>query len=112
MLGSRMPGSFDHWPNAPARSGRALRPAIRSNMPARLGFAMDYRVTADDKERVAMLAVVEKNGLKLFNAEELARLRELLEKKDYSHSKKAARSKARLLRKIDMAIYDREKQKI
>lgn len=69
---------------------------------------MDYRLTPEDRERVAMLAVVEKNGLKLFTREELIRLRELLEKKDYSHNRKAVRSKNRLLRKINIAIYERE----
>ena len=49
---------------------------------------MDYRLTDDDKERVKLLSEVEKNKLKNFSLEQLIRLQELLEKKDYSHEKK------------------------
>ena len=69
---------------------------------------VDYRLTKEDKERVAMLAVVEKNGLKLFSLKELERLRELVERKDYSYSRKADRAKTKLLNKINVAIYEKE----
>ncbi len=69
---------------------------------------VDYRLTKEDKERVAMLAVVEKNGLKLFSLKELERLRELVERKDYSYSRKAGRAKTKLLNKINVAIYEKE----
>ncbi len=69
---------------------------------------VDYRLTQEDKERVAMLAVVEKNGLKLFSLKEMERLRELVEKKDYSYSRKADRAKTKLLNKINVAIYEKE----
>ena len=69
---------------------------------------VDYRLTQEDKERVAMLAVVEKNGLKLFSLKELERLRELVEKKDYSYSRKADRAKTKLLNKINVAVYEKE----
>ena len=69
---------------------------------------VDYRLTQEDKERVAMLAVVEKNGLKLFSLKEMERLRELVERKDYSYSRKADRAKIKLLNKINVAIYEKE----
>ncbi len=69
---------------------------------------VDYRLTQEDKERVAMLAVVEKNGLKLFSLKEMERLRELVERKDYSYSRKADRAKTKLLNKINVAIYEKE----
>jgi hypothetical protein len=55
-----------------------------------------------------VLAVVEKNGLKLFSLKELERLRELVEKKDYSYSRKADRAKTKLLNKINVAVYEKE----
>ena len=52
---------------------------------------MDYRLTDEDKERVKLLSEVEKNKLKNFSLEQLIRLQELLEKKDYSHEKAAGK---------------------
>ena len=54
---------------------------------------MDYRLTQEDKERVKMLQIVSKKGLKEFSIEELKKLEKLVEKKDYSHNKKANKSK-------------------
>jgi len=61
---------------------------------------MDYRLTDEDKERVKLLSEVEKNKLKNFSLEQLIRLQELLEKKDYSHEKKAGKWKKKLLTDI------------
>ena len=69
---------------------------------------MDYRLTEDDKERVKLLSEVEKNKLKNFSLEQLIRLQELLEKKDYSHEKKASKWKKKLLTDINVEIYKRD----
>jgi len=66
---------------------------------------MDYRLTDEDKERVKLLSEVEKNKLKNFSLEQLIRLQELLEKKDYSHEKKAVKWKKKLLTDINVEIY-------
>ena len=69
---------------------------------------MDYRLTDEDKERVKLLNEVEKNKFKNFSLEQLIRLQELLEKKDYSHEKKANKSKKKLLSQINVEIYKRD----
>jgi len=69
---------------------------------------MDYRLTDEDKERIKLLNEVEKNKLKNFSLEQLIRLQELLEKKDYSHQKKADKSKKKLLSQINVEIYKRD----
>jgi len=69
---------------------------------------MDYRLTDEDKERVKLLSEVEKNKLKNFSLEQLIRLQELLEKKDYSHEKKANKSRKKLLSQINVEIYKRD----
>ena len=66
---------------------------------------MDYRLTDEDKERVKLLSEVEKNRLKNLSLKQLIRLQELLEKKDYSHEKKANKSKKKLLTQINVEIY-------
>ena len=66
---------------------------------------MDYRLTDDDKERIKLLEEVSKNKYKNFSLEQLIRLQELLEKKDYGHDKKAKKSKQKLLRQINVEIY-------
>ena len=72
---------------------------------------MDYRITPEDKERVKLLQVVSKKGLKELTLAELKRLQILVEKKDYSHDKKAHKSKMKLLAKINVAIYEAEEGK-
>ena len=72
---------------------------------------MDYRLTADDKERVRLLTIVSKRGFKDLNLEELRKLQTLVEKKDYSHNKKAEKSKKKMLAKINVAIYEAEEGK-
>ena len=69
---------------------------------------MDYRLTDEDKERVKLLIEVEKNKLKNFSLEQLIRLQELLEKKDYSHEKNAGKWKKKLLTDINVEIYKRD----
>ena len=69
---------------------------------------MDYRLTDEDKERIKLLNEVEKNKLKNFSLEQLIRLQELLEKKDYSYEKKAAKSRKKMLRDINVEIYKRD----
>ena len=69
---------------------------------------MDYRLTDEDKERIKLLNEVYKNKLKNFSLEQLIRLQELLEKRDYSHQKKADKSKKKLLSQINVEIYKRD----
>ena len=66
---------------------------------------MDYRLTEDDKERIKLLEEVSKKQVKNLSLEQLIRLQELLEKKDYSHEKKANKSKKKLLTQINVEIY-------
>ena len=66
---------------------------------------MDYRLTEDDKERIKLLEEVSKNKFKNFTLEQLIRLQELVEKKDYSNEKKANKSKNKLLTQINVEIY-------
>ena len=69
---------------------------------------MDYRLTDEDKERIKLLNEVSKNRFKNFSLEQLIRLQELLEKKDYTNQKKAAKSKKKLLSQINVEIYKRD----
>ena len=69
---------------------------------------MDYRLTDEDKERVKLLNEVTKKQVKNLSLEQLIRLQELLEKKDYSHEKKANKSKNKLLSQINVEIYKRD----
>ena len=69
---------------------------------------MDYRLTDEDKERIKLLNEVTKNRLKNFSLEQLVRLQELLEKKDYTNQKSAAKSKKKLLSQINVEIYKRD----
>ena len=69
---------------------------------------MDYRLSDEDKERIKLLNEVFKNKFKNFSLEQLIRLQELLEKKDYSNQKKAEKSKKKLLSQINVEIYKRD----
>ncbi len=69
---------------------------------------MDENVSPEDLERVKLLDTVAKKGLKELTLNQLKRLQILVEKKDYSHSKKAHKSKMKLLAKINVAIYEKE----
>ncbi len=65
-------------------------------------------ISPEDNERVKLLGIVSKKGLKELNLEQLKRLQILVEKKDYSHNKKAHKSKMKLLARINVAIYEIE----
>ena len=69
---------------------------------------MDYRLTDEDKERVKLLNEVTKKQVKNLSLEQLIRLQELLEKKDYNNQKKAEKSKKKLLSQINVEIYKRD----
>ena len=60
------------------------------------------KVNDEDMERVKLLQLVSssKDEFKKLSLEQLKRLQELIEKKDYSHDKKAHKSKVKLLGKI------------
>ncbi len=60
----------------------------------------------EDLERLKLLDIVYARGVSALSREELERLHDLVEKKDYSHDKKAQKSKAKLLKKLGNAIYD------
>ncbi len=65
-------------------------------------------ISSEDLERVKLLEIVSKKGLKELSLRELKRLQILVEKKDYSHSKKAHKSKMKILARINVAIYEVE----
>ena len=69
---------------------------------------MDYKLTDEDKERIKLLNVVQKNKFNNLTLEQLIRLEELVEKKDYTHEKKANKSKRKLLKEINIEIYRRD----
>ena len=66
------------------------------------------KITSEDRERVKLLQQVSssKHEFNKMSLEQLARLQELIEKKDYSHDKKAHKSKVKLLGKINVRIYE------
>ena len=63
----------------------------------------------DDQERLMLLEIVSKKGLRVLTIEQLLRLQTLLKKKDYDHNKKTLKSKTKLLEKISHEMYDKEK---
>ena len=65
-------------------------------------------ISDEDRERVKLLQLVtsSKNEFKALSLDQLKRLQELIEKKDYSHNKKAHKSKVKLLGKINVRIYE------
>ena len=66
------------------------------------------KISDEDRERVRLLQLVtsSKNEFKKLTLEQLSRLQKLVEKKDYSHDKKAHKSKMKLLGKINVRIYE------
>ncbi len=66
------------------------------------------QISNEDRERVKLLRLItdSKNEFKKLTFEQLKRLEELVEKKDYSHDKKAHKSKVKLLKKINVRIYE------
>jgi len=69
---------------------------------------MTDSINPEDHERVKLLQIVSQKGLKALSIVQLKKLQILVEKKDYSHSKKAHKSKMKLLRRINVAIYESE----
>ena len=65
-------------------------------------------ITSEDFERVKLLQIVSNKGLKELSLRELKRLQILVNKKDYRHSKKAHKSKMKILARINVAIYEVE----
>jgi len=72
---------------------------------------MPKKTALDDLERVKLLNIVSKRGFKDLSLEQLKRLQILVEKKDYSHDKKARKSKMKLLAQINSRIYELEEGK-
>jgi len=66
------------------------------------------QISNEDRERVKLLRLVSdsKNEFKKLYLEQLKRLEKLVKKKDYSHDKKAHKSKMKLLGKINVRIYE------
>jgi hypothetical protein len=71
---------------------------------------MAEEITPEDRERVALLKLItnSKHEFNKLSKDQLTRLQELIEKKDYSHSKKAHKSKLKLLGKINVRLYELE----
>ena len=69
---------------------------------------MTDSINPEDQERVKLLQIVSQRGLKALSIAQLKKLQILVEKKDYSHSKKAHKSKMKLLTRINVAIYESE----
>ncbi len=66
------------------------------------------QISNEDRERIKLLRLISdsKDEFKKLSLEQLKRLEELVEKKDYSHDKKAHKSKVKLLKKINVRIYE------
>jgi hypothetical protein len=63
---------------------------------------------SDDLVRLQLLDIIFTRGVNALSREDLERIHGLIEKKDYSHDKKAQKSKVKLLKKISNAIYDHD----
>ena len=65
-------------------------------------------ITSEDRERVKLLTLISssKNEFDKLSLDQLARLQELLQKKDYGHDKKADKSKIKFLKRINVRIYE------
>lgn len=60
-----------------------------------------------EDELKALLQIVSDKGLRVLSLDELDRLRLLLSAKDYGGNKKADKSKKKLLRQVNVEIYNR-----
>jgi hypothetical protein len=71
---------------------------------------MEYTQTSpersDDIERRRLLEIIYKTGVYALTRSELERLHTLIELKSYGKNRKANRSKKKLLKKINIAIYE------
>lgn len=70
---------------------------------------MTTSIEGEDQERLILLDIVSKKGLRILTMEQLMRLQALVEKKDFGHNKKVLKSKMKLLEKISFEIYNKEK---
>jgi hypothetical protein len=72
--------------------------------------SMEYTKTSpersDDIERRRLLEIIYKNGVYALRRSELERLHTLIELKSYGENIKANRSKKKLLKRINIAIYE------
>jgi hypothetical protein len=66
------------------------------------------KITPEDHERVTLLRLItnSRHEFNKLSVEQLTRLQELVEKKNYSHNKKAHKSKMKLLAKINVRLYE------
>ena len=71
---------------------------------------MPEEISSEDRERVALLKLItnSKHEFNKLSKDQLNRLQELIEKKDYSHNKKAHKSKIKLLGRINVRLYELE----
>ncbi|HUU47599.1 MAG: hypothetical protein E4G77_04850 [Nitrosopumilus sp.] len=69
---------------------------------------MSEKITPEDHERVTLLRLItnSRHEFNKLSVEQLTRLQELVEKKNYSHNKKAHKSKMKLLAKINVRLYE------
>ena len=71
---------------------------------------MEYTETSpeqsDDIERRRLLEIIYKNGVYALTRSELERLHTLIELKSYGENREANRSKKKLLKRINIAIYE------
>lgn len=65
----------------------------------------------DEAELRSLLQIVSDKGLKALTIDELSKLRTLLEAKEYGDNKKVLKSKKKLLKQINSAMYDIYKKK-
>ena len=65
----------------------------------------------DEAELRMLLQIVSDKGLKALTIDELSKLRALLEAKEYGDNKKAYKSKKKLLKQINSAMYDIHKMR-
>lgn len=67
-------------------------------------------ITESDRERVRLLRMISssRDGFNMLSLEQIKRLQAMLEKKDYSHDKKAQKSKKKMLKRINVRIYELE----
>ena len=65
-------------------------------------------VTNEDRERVRLLNIIaqSRNGINLLTLDELVVLQGMIERKDYSQTKKSVKAKNALLKKINVRIYE------
>ncbi len=69
---------------------------------------MPQEITPEDRERIALLRLItnSRHEFNKLSVDQLTRLQELVEKKDYSHNKKAHKSKLKLLARINVRLYE------